>query len=166
MLANFNAAGSTSSAQVVTEYQDPAIPKDLAKAALSGVSGAANMAMLPLGPGEGGAERALEKVAEEAAEGIPSAVSKIVNSEMPHAAERAVERAGFSTVQDARAALQEFAKNIEAAGKLPEGTIADTANPDRVIVPGFGQGGAVVYQIMKNGSLRLKTVLIWIPPGG
>ncbi|WP_395834220.1 hypothetical protein [Cystobacter fuscus] len=88
-------------------------------------------------------------------------VDKVVNSNMPHAAERAVERAGFSSVQDARAALQEFGRQIEKSG-LPPGTIRDTAHADRVIVPGFGRGGAVVYQL-RDGVLKLKTVLQWRP---
>ncbi len=88
-------------------------------------------------------------------------VDKVVNSNMPHAAERAVERAGFSSEQDARAALQEFSRQIERSG-LPPGTIRDTARADRVIVPGFGRGGAVVYQL-RDGVLKLKTVLQWRP---
>jgi hypothetical protein len=88
-------------------------------------------------------------------------VEKVVNSNMAHAAERAVERAGFSSVQDARTALQEFSRQIERSG-LPPGTIRDTAHADRVIVPGFGRGGAVVYQL-RNGVLKLKTVLQWRP---
>ncbi|XXF80053.1 hypothetical protein P2318_09975 [Myxococcaceae bacterium GXIMD 01537] len=88
-------------------------------------------------------------------------VDKVVNSNMPHAAERAVERAGFSNVQDARTALQEFGRQIEKSG-LPPGTIRDTAHVDRVIVPGFGRGGAIVYQF-RDGVLKLKTVLQWRP---
>ncbi|HZH13240.1 MAG TPA: hypothetical protein VE057_02650 [Archangium sp.] len=88
-------------------------------------------------------------------------VDNVVNSNMPHAAERAVERAGFSSVQDARAALQAFGRQIEKSG-LPPGTIRDTAHADRIIVPGFGRGGAVVYQL-RDGVLKLKTVLQWRP---
>ena len=40
----------------------------------------------------------------------------------------------------------------------PEGTIPDT-NPDSVLVP-IGKGGYAVYQVMKNGTARLETVLI------
>ncbi|WP_434384915.1 SitA5 family polymorphic toxin [Melittangium boletus] len=88
-------------------------------------------------------------------------VDKVVNSNMPHAAERAVERAGFSSVQEAREALQAFGRRIEQTG-LPSGAIRDTAHVDRVIVPGLGQGGAVVYQF-RDGVLKLKTVLQWRP---
>jgi hypothetical protein len=57
--------------------------------------------------------------------------------------------------------LQEFGRQIEKSG-LPPGTIRDTAHADRVIVPGFGRGGAVVYQL-RDGVLKLKTVLQWRP---
>jgi hypothetical protein len=82
---------------------------------------------------------------------------------MGHAAGRAVERAGFQTPKAAREALQEFGTNIEKNG-LPSGAIRDPAHADRVIVPGFGNGGAVVYQEGASG-FKLKTVLTWIPPG-
>jgi RHS repeat-associated protein len=88
---------------------------------------------------------------------------KVVNSEMAHASERAVARAGFSSIKEAREALKAFGKKLEAEG-LPTRAIADTAHADRIIVPGFGKDGAVVYQLMKNGTLRLKTVLNWIEP--
>jgi hypothetical protein len=81
----------------------------------------------------------------------------------PHAARRAVERAGFATIQEARAALQAFGQAIQVAKALPAGTIIDPAHPNRVIVPGFGQGGAVVYQVVK-GVLKLKTVVKWKEP--
>jgi hypothetical protein len=82
---------------------------------------------------------------------------------MGHAQKRSVERAGFTTEKDARESLKEFGKNIERNG-FPVGTIRDSARSDRVIVPGFGKGGAVVYQIEKNGNAVLKTVLNWIEP--
>ena len=88
---------------------------------------------------------------------------KVVNSEMVHASERAVERAGFKTLKDARDALQAFGKKLQAEG-LPAEAIADTVRADRIIVPGFGEGGAVVYQVMKNGTIRLKPVLNWKSP--
>ncbi len=82
---------------------------------------------------------------------------------MSHAAERAVERAGFATVKEARTALQKLGAQIEKAGIIPSTAIRDTAHADRVLVPGFGKGGAVVYQV-RDGVLKLKTVLEWIPP--
>ena len=82
--------------------------------------------------------------------------TKVVNSNMPHAAEQALERAGFDSVQSSRAALQELSASIQASG-FPVGTIADT-RPGRVLVP-FGDGGYAVYQIQGNGNAALKTVL-------
>lgn len=73
-------------------------------------------------------------------------VTRVVNSNMAHAAERAVERAGFPTVRDAREALQAFGRQIKEAGRIPANAIVDTARSNRIIVPGFGRGGAVVYQ--------------------
>jgi hypothetical protein len=114
------------------------------------------------GPGPG-ARSGLEPWPSPAAKvGVNLPVSKVVNSNMPHAAERAVGRAGFGSVKEARSALQEFGAGIEKNG-LPSGAIRDTAHADRVIVPGFGEGGAVVYQV-KDGTLKLKTVLEWKPP--
>lgn len=86
-------------------------------------------------------------------------VKKVLNSNMDHAQERAVERAGFATEKEARLVLQELSKNIEANG-LPRGTILDPSKTDRIIVPGFGDNGAVVYKF-KNGKLTLMTVLEW-----
>jgi RHS repeat-associated protein len=85
---------------------------------------------------------------------------KVINSNMEHAAERAVERAGFENIQDARLALEEFGESITKNG-IPSNAIPDTAHSDRIIIPGFGKNGAVVYQITDNLKLRLKTVLIW-----
>ncbi|WP_301340977.1 RHS repeat-associated core domain-containing protein [Corallococcus carmarthensis] len=88
-------------------------------------------------------------------------VKKVVNSNMPHASERAVERTMFPNEKAAREALQQLGRNIEDSG-LPAGTVWDTKYPDRIIVPGFGEGGAVVYQV-RDGTLKLKTVLEWRP---
>lgn len=95
--------------------------------------------------------------------GGDEAVARVVNSNMAHAAERAVERAGFATETEAREALQSFGKAIKEAGRIPTNAIVDPARANRIIVPGFGQGGAVVYQV-DGGKLTLKTVLQWIPP--
>jgi hypothetical protein len=40
----------------------------------------------------------------------------------------------------------------------PKGSIPDTANVDRVLVP-IGEAGMAVYQVAKNGTAKLKTVL-------
>ena len=120
------------------------------------------------------AEEVAEDAAPAAQNGIPSIATtvpggmnslpgpgdfpaKVVNTEMAHAAENAVVRAGFSNVAEARSALQELGRSIEASG-FPAGTIADT-NPDRVLVP-FGNGGYAVYQVVKNGNAVLRNVLI------
>jgi RHS repeat-associated protein len=105
-------------------------------------------ARLRLGPGAASAEQFVDKV---------------VNSNMGHAAKRAVERAGFRTEKEAREALQKLGAEIQHGGVIPSTAIQDTAHIDRIIVPGFGQGGAVVYQV-RNGVLKLKTVLEWRPP--
>lgn len=66
---------------------------------------------------------------------------------------------GYGSIKEARIALQEFGAGIEKSG-LPAGAVRDTAHADRVIVPGFGKGGAVVYQ-ERDGVLKLKTVFEW-----
>jgi hypothetical protein len=122
------------------------------------------VAAVAMGPGRGGQKAGdnARRVTEDTVDRTSTVhVDKVVNSNMPHAAERAVERAGFSTVQEARVALQQFGSQLEKSG-LPAGTIRDTAHADRIIVPGFGQGGAVVYQV-RDGVLKLKTVLQWRP---
>lgn len=83
--------------------------------------------------------------------------ARVVNSNMGHAAEQAVNRLGFENVRSARSALQDLGQTIQSKG-FPAGTIADT-NPGRLLVP-FGDGGYAVYQIAKNGNAVLKTVLI------
>jgi hypothetical protein len=85
-------------------------------------------------------------------------VNKAVNSELGHAAGRAFERGFFSSVKDASNALRALSKEITANG-LPAGTIRDSAHADRVLVP-LKDGAYAVYQIAKNGTPKLKTVLI------
>jgi RHS repeat-associated protein len=86
--------------------------------------------------------------------------TKVVNTNMPHAAGQAVGRAGFETASDARTALRELSESIRLNG-FPAGTIADT-RPGRVLVP-FGSGGYAVYQVQSNGNAVLKTVLTASP---
>jgi len=93
-------------------------------------------------------------------------VEKVVNSNMGHAETRAVERAGFKDAKEARRALQEFGQKLQERGTLPAEGIYDPAHADRVIIPGFGDGGAVVYQVTESGVYKLKSVLIWEPPPG
>ncbi|MBL8279602.1 MAG: RHS repeat protein [Pelomonas sp.] len=85
------------------------------------------------------------------------AVSKAVNSNLAHAVERAVERNIFDTADAAANALRELSETIGKTG-FPAGSIADTAHADRVLVP-IGNAGMAVYQVAKNGTAKLKTVL-------
>ncbi|GLQ22520.1 hypothetical protein GCM10007853_03940 [Algimonas ampicilliniresistens] len=81
---------------------------------------------------------------------------RVVNSNLAHAAKRAVERAGFGTTKEATVALRGLSKSIRRNG-LPNGTLPDPSKVDRLRVP-FGTGSAV-FQETKSGALRLKTVL-------
>jgi RHS repeat-associated protein len=83
---------------------------------------------------------------------------KVSNSNLPHTIERAVERGIYPDAKTASDALKGLGKQIEKNG-WPAGTIRDTANADRVLVP-TGNNGMVVYQIAKNGTAKIKTVLI------
>ena len=85
-------------------------------------------------------------------------VKKAVNSKMKHAIAQAVERKIFPDAVSARRALEELSKKITKEG-FPANAIADTARPDRVLVP-VGEGGMAVYQVAKNGTAKLQTVLI------
>ncbi|MBT0337219.1 RHS repeat-associated core domain-containing protein [Morganella morganii] len=83
---------------------------------------------------------------------------KVSNSNLPHAIDRAVERSVYPDKKTASESLKALGKDIEANG-FPSGTIRDTAHIDRVLVPA-GNNGMVVYQIAKNGTAKIKTVLI------
>jgi RHS repeat-associated protein len=85
-------------------------------------------------------------------------VVKAVNSKLAHAAERAAEHGISSSVEEAAEALRALSNEITKSG-LPPGTILDSAHTDRVLVP-FGKRGYAVYQIAKNATAKLKTVLI------
>ncbi|WP_267898804.1 RHS repeat-associated core domain-containing protein [Sorangium cellulosum] len=109
------------------------------------------------------------RMAQGAAAAAPSAAARggvnafrVVNSKMPHAAQRAVERAGLATTKDATDALRAFGQSIEKNG-LPSGTVRDAAG--HLVVPGFGEGGAVVYRL-SDGKLTLQTVLNWVEGSG
>jgi RHS repeat-associated protein len=123
-------------------------------------SGAGNMAfglrgfsdaLMSSGSGSMGPQAAAPTV------GGAGSAFRVVNSKMPHAAQRAVERAGFVTRKDATEALRAFGQGIEKNG-LPSGTVRDAAG--HVVVPRFGEGGAVVYRL-SDGKLTLQTVLNW-----
>lgn len=81
---------------------------------------------------------------------------KFVFSNMPHAAQRGVVRAGFASVREARTALRSFTQKFEGG----IGTfIIDRTNPDRIIVPGFQNNTAVVFRRVQSGKLEVRTVL-------
>uniref|UniRef100_UPI00398C235C RHS repeat-associated core domain-containing protein n=1 Tax=Polaromonas sp. YR568 TaxID=1855301 RepID=UPI00398C235C len=84
------------------------------------------------------------------------AVAKAVNSNLGHATSRAVER-GVLTAEEAANGLRALSTEIGKTG-WPKGSIPDTANIDRVLVP-IGEAGMAVYQVGKNGTAKLKTVL-------
>lgn len=80
--------------------------------------------------------------------------SKAVNSNLPHAVERGV----FATKTEASAVLKNLTSNISKNG-FPSGSILDPSYVDRVLVS-IGNGGVASYQVAKNGTASLKTVLI------
>ncbi|WP_233961682.1 RHS repeat-associated core domain-containing protein, partial [Pectobacterium versatile] len=82
---------------------------------------------------------------------------KVSNSNLPHAIDRAVERGIYPDRKTASDALKDLGKEIEKNG-FPAGTIRDTAHTDRVLVP-TRNNGMVVYQVAKNGTAKIKTVL-------
>jgi hypothetical protein len=83
-------------------------------------------------------------------------VNKAVNSDIQHAADRAVERGVFPDKKSAADALRALSKQITKDG-LPDGTVIDPKRADSVLVP-FGKGQAV-YEITKKGTAVLRTVL-------
>ncbi len=84
-------------------------------------------------------------------------VNKAVNSNLSHAAERAVERGVFTSNRVAADALRDLSASISKSG-FPSNSVWDTARMDRVLVP-IGDGGMAVYQVAKNGTAILKSVL-------
>lgn len=76
---------------------------------------------------------------------------------MSHAVERGVERGVFGTKEQASEMLKALAKLIKKNG-VPANAIKDTAHADRILVP-VGNNGMAVYQVAKNGTAKLKTVL-------
>lgn len=85
-------------------------------------------------------------------------VEKVVNSNLPHAIDRAVERGVFPDKKSAADGLRELSDKIKQDG-FPTGTLQDTAHRNRILVP-VGNNGLAVYQIGKNGTAKLKTTLI------
>ena len=86
-------------------------------------------------------------------------LKKAVNSNIPHAIERGVERGVFAGADEAGAALRGLTQEITTTGTFPAGTLVDTARTGRFLVP-VGENGMAVYQLGRNGTAKLKTVLI------
>jgi hypothetical protein len=86
-------------------------------------------------------------------------LKKAVNSNLPHAVSRGVERGIFGSADEAATALRALTEQITKSGTFPSGTLVDTARAGRFLVP-IGNGGRAVYQLAANGTARLKTVLI------
>jgi hypothetical protein len=89
--------------------------------------------------------------------GLPS-VSKAVNSSLPHAIVRGVERGIFPDKTSASNELKALSSQIGSGG-FPSGSFVDPSYSDRVLVP-VGNGGLASYQVGSNGTAKLKTVLI------
>jgi hypothetical protein len=64
----------------------------------------------------------------------------------------------FNNSTQATNALKKLSENITQSG-FPSNAILDTAYADRVLVP-VGNNEMAVYQVAKNGSAKLKTILI------
>lgn len=86
-------------------------------------------------------------------------LKKAVNSNLAHAIGRGVERGVFSSAAEAGAALRRLTEEITRSGTFPDGTLVDTARAGRFLVP-VGNNGMAVYQLARNGTAKLKTVLI------
>ncbi len=85
-------------------------------------------------------------------------VTKAVNSNLPHAIERAVERGVFVDKKTAAEAFKNLSSQITQKG-FPIDAILDPAHIDRVLVP-IGNNGMAVYKVAKNGTASLQTTLI------
>jgi len=96
-------------------------------------------------------------VAKSQAAKLP-AVKKAVNSNLPHARDQSVVREVFPNAKAATSGLKALTKDISKNG-FPKGSILDGARADRVLVP-VGNNGLAAFQVGKNGTAKLKTVLI------
>lgn len=70
-------------------------------------------------------------------------IKKVVNTNLPHAIKRAVERAVFTDVEVASRELKNLSSQISKNG-FPKGSIIDPAHADRVLVP-VGNKGMISY---------------------
>jgi hypothetical protein len=92
------------------------------------------------------------------------AVKKAINSDIVHAVEQAVNKGIVSGSEKhiIENELRELSKAITKARSFPVGTVRDPGNIlprlDSVLVP-LERGGAAVYEVGKNGTARLRTLL-------
>ena len=86
---------------------------------------------------------------------IPS-VSRVINSNMAHAANDRFARAGFASPREAREALQDLGSSMRRDG-LPEGSVMHQFQDDRVFVP-VGDGFAL-YSFNDRGRFTLQTLV-------
>jgi hypothetical protein len=89
-------------------------------------------------------------------------VNKVINSKMAHASQQAFDRQVLPGLSKSELTdkLRELSQQVQQNG-LPVGTFLDPGNiiprTDSILVP-FGNGAAV-YEVAKNGTARLFTVL-------
>lgn len=84
---------------------------------------------------------------------------KAVNTNLPHAIDRGVERGVFSSADEAGAALRALGRQITESGTFLAGTLVDSTQAGRFLVS-VGDNGLAVYQLARNGTAKLKTILI------
>lgn len=88
-------------------------------------------------------------------------VTKAVNTKLPHAIERGVERGVFSDSAEAGSVLRNLTRQIGNRG-FPSGTIQDSANgvarANSFLLP-VGNGGVAVYRVNQRGVASLRYVL-------
>lgn len=90
-------------------------------------------------------------------DGLPNVV-KAVNSNLPHAIEQGIVRGVFANKTEASTMLKSLTSQISKSG-FPAGAFKDPSYLDRVLVP-IGNGGLAAYQVAKNGTAAIKTILI------
>lgn len=85
------------------------------------------------------------------------AINKAINSNLPHAIKRGIERGIFQSNKEAAKYLKGLTKQISKNG-FPNNAFMDPTYTDRVLVPIINDGLAA-YKLGKNGSAILKTIL-------
>ena len=90
-------------------------------------------------------------------------ITKAVNSNFPHAVQRAVQRKVFENTTIARTEIRNMTKWINQNKAFPDNAILDPSYADhalkRVLVP-IGNRGMAVYQVAKNKTAKLRTILV------